>query len=483
MMIPVLIWSAISLWNRWEWEKENTVELCVDGEEVLALTRDVQEDTISFLKKLGNEGVSSMSVYWDGRESLDALWRRWNQLLPGKLSLIFRTRPEPFSMEEGPIAKKYPPGLFSRVTGFLCAGPYVWGYPNLDDTFQLLQYSKWRLPWVEFGCQKGLATLIRRFPKRVVRAHSVPAKDIVGMTEEKIVNRFRRGVRERGIRFLYIRFLPGLTMEKNLAYVRKLRINLQRNNFVMGRAMPRYTAMKKPIFQGPAWVYQFLALLAAILCPIIYFGRILKKPGNLSSPLKLSFLSLMTGLFVAALMSSPDFVLGFNRFRSVKLALSLPLIYGFFTLYPWKNVRNTFKEPITKGQLAFLFLGLMVMFLFLMRSGHDSFLGVSVLELKLRMFLEDFLGVRPRFKEFAIGHPFLWLGFYGISKNKKSEMDRIFILAGLIGQVSIINTFCHAHTPLNISLLRTFHGLWLGAIGGGVLIFGRIRLGRLKNIV
>ncbi|MCJ7645350.1 DUF5693 family protein, partial [bacterium] len=40
----------------------------------------------------------------------------------------------------------------------------------------------------------------------------------------------------------------------------------------------------------------------------------------------------------------------------------------------------------------------------------------------------------------------------------------------LIGQVSIINSFCHAHTPLVISLGRTINGIWLGIIVGVLLV-------------
>jgi ABC-type nitrate/sulfonate/bicarbonate transport system permease component len=45
-------------------------------------------------------------------------------------------------------------------------------------------------------------------------------------------------------------------------------------------------------------------------------------------------------------------------------------------------------------------------------------------------------------------------------------------LLGMIGQVSLINTFYHLHTPLLISLQRAAGGLILGAALGVVLILG-----------
>jgi hypothetical protein len=40
---------------------------------------------------------------------------------------------------------------------------------------------------------------------------------------------------------------------------------------------------------------------------------------------------------------------------------------------------------------------------------------------------------------------------------------------GSIGQVSLLNTFCHIHTPLIISLWRDALGLVIGAALGGAL--------------
>jgi len=81
--------------------------------------------------------------------------------------------------------------------------------------------------------------------------------------------------------------------------------------------------------------------------------------------------------------------------------------------------------------------------------------------------LDNLLGVRPRTKEFLLGHPLLLLLFYlGFRDNRFQPL----LLAGVIGQVSLVNTYAHIHTPLLVSLLRSFNGLWLGIIGGLVLI-------------
>jgi hypothetical protein len=42
---------------------------------------------------------------------------------------------------------------------------------------------------------------------------------------------------------------------------------------------------------------------------------------------------------------------------------------------------------------------------------------------------------------------------------------------GVIGQVSILNTFCHTHTPLYLSLIRDVTGLVFGTVIGLALFW------------
>ena len=43
------------------------------------------------------------------------------------------------------------------------------------------------------------------------------------------------------------------------------------------------------------------------------------------------------------------------------------------------------------------------------------------------------------------------------------------LLLGALGQASLVNTFCHIHTPLAISFIRMVYGVVLGAIIGCIL--------------
>ncbi len=86
------------------------------------------------------------------------------------------------------------------------------------------------------------------------------------------------------------------------------------------------------------------------------------------------------------------------------------------------------------------------------------------------MFLEEIIPARPRFKEFFIGYPSLFLLIMVDTKVYRKTF--IFLLLGAsITGISITNTFCHAFTPINISIIRTFFGLLIG-IALSVFIWG-----------
>ena len=105
-------------------------------------------------------------------------------------------------------------------------------------------------------------------------------------------------------------------------------------------------------------------------------------------------------------------------------------------------------------------------FFYIGRTGNN---GISFsFELAFRDWLEDTLYVRPRTKEFLIGFPFFVLGVYVL--KTKPLLGRIFLVIGVIGFLSIMNTFNHLHIPLDLSVIRTVYGLILGFIIGLVYI-------------
>jgi predicted DNA-binding protein with PD1-like motif len=44
------------------------------------------------------------------------------------------------------------------------------------------------------------------------------------------------------------------------------------------------------------------------------------------------------------------------------------------------------------------------------------------------------------------------------------------LMLGSMGQISLLNTYAHIHTPLMISLMRSGHGMWSGILIGIIFI-------------
>jgi len=123
-------------------------------------------------------------------------------------------------------------------------------------------------------------------------------------------------------------------------------------------------------------------------------------------------------------------------------------------LYSFEEIKIFLNSNVKIASIVlsvFLLAGIVFMFA---RSGN--YMQITGLETQFRFSLEEMLGVRPRFKEFLIGHPIMLLGLW--------SNNRILILMGLAGQISIINSFIHAHTPLTVTFLRTFYGFGIGLI-------------------
>jgi hypothetical protein len=120
-------------------------------------------------------------------------------------------------------------------------------------------------------------------------------------------------------------------------------------------------------------------------------------------------------------------------------------------------------------QLAILTLLAGAAFVYISRSGNQSDVAPSAFEIALRSNLTAVLGVRPRFKEFAIGFPLMML-LPALRLEHKRLAGWIFAIGIAIGTSDIVDTFSHLHTPLTASLTRVFNGAILGVVIGAIAI-------------
>ncbi len=188
-----------------------------------------------------------------------------------------------------------------------------------------------------------------------------------------------------------------------------------------------------------------------------------------------------------------------GQFRGVTPALALPilLLAGYawqaetlqdafdratLRLLPyWQRFMALWTAPIRYGDVAFIMIALGAVGVVLLRSGNDSPLEVLSVESWFRGSLEQLFTVRPRTKE-LLGHPLLVV--FLLSLAWRNRLALLFGLAALLGQVSILNTFCHLHTPLLLTLQRVGAGTGAGPgqrrVWGAVVLLGNWVWGRLR---
>lgn len=209
------------------------------------------------------------------------------------------------------------------------------------------------------------------------------------------------------------------------------------------------------------------------------------------------------GLLIAGMLSSSDYMMQIAQFRGVKFAQLLPLLIVFIVTLAhayapsprsagvspgpgWPTVRAgliTATDAFIRYWHAIaIFVALGAVAFMIMRSGNESAVEVSSLELRLRALLDQILVVRPRTKEILFGYPALFLGL-SLLLAARRRGAWILITFGSIGLISLTNTFCHLHTPLLVSLLRAVNGLWVGLLVGILWFVAKLVVERILQAI
>ncbi len=399
------------------------------------------------------------------------------------------------------------------------AGSPIWGWPN-----ELRTLSNWltqhMIDWgaVEFAEPVGASEVLGAGARHYARVHQIKQEEMAELSVQQALERWERGVVERNIRVLNINLWPT-SLASNWQYLSAIRSRIIKAGFSwqwptqiesmvvqpwrlillglglsslltfgliswlrvsVGWSIMGWLVLSAGILVG-LWSQipffgQTLALILATVGPVIVYVIAHRWWNSSRSPwfratlglLLVSLVSLIFGTLTAALLSNEFYFLKLEEFQGVRLALILPLIVIFLaelTRLGWSNLLVFGRRPLRIIDVLILGVGLAGLAIILLRSGNFSILPVSESEQATRSMLEDWFQARPRFKEFLLGHPLLFLwsavgrekwGFYGP-----------FVTAGAwVGQVSIINTFEHLHSPWVFSVLRTINGLVLGILLG-----------------
>ncbi|MCX7781747.1 MAG: DUF5693 family protein [Negativicutes bacterium] len=242
---------------------------------------------------------------------------------------------------------------------------------------------------------------------------------------------------------------------------------------------------------------QAVALASAILFPVLamtwqldrwqlkepYQGHSLAKilVDGLGSLAVAALVSLIGGLYVAAILGDVRFLLEMEIYRGVKLTFIGPVLlitvvfllrFNLFEREPLRTPRDLWRQlvkildyPISMKSLLLLGFGALAAWVFIGRSGHTAGVPVPAIELKFRAFLENVMSARPRSKE-VFGHPAFLLAAMAFYRNWPRVVQLVLVIGATIALGSMVETFAHLRTPVFMSLTRGFNGLLLGAALG-----------------
>ena len=409
-----------------------------------------------------------------------------------------------------------------HVDVFTPSGEYVSGYPNVSELANAANDLGIPLAKVEFSKQVGASQLEAQISPNLLSLHSVTNEEMTSrrLSRPALRDRMIRAAVERSVRLLLYRTAPMTTASFKFAdYAEEIRLlgeSLKSHGFNL--SWPDTVYARRNLTHN---IISALAMSAVLIfCVYCYFVRmgmtegmrtqiffaafgvilaflILKVSiaariaGAFTAPMIAVEASLLAmddaksrriipafvfvvtgGLALASFFSTTDFMMRLKAFSGVKLTLMLPPVLVILhdlkrRIHP-ESLTEFLSRPPLWGEII-LYGALMGAIGFaILRS--DNVANISGIETRVRESLEHLLIARPRTREMLIGYPSLLLwGF--LARHDYFKLYReIFRVGAVLGFSSVINSFCHFHTPMMLILLREFNGLWTGLLAGLVIV-------------
>ena len=406
------------------------------------------------------------------------------------------------------VHKHYPLGVYSP------AGEYVAGYPDVSMMASLALNEKVPVAMVEFSKQAGERELNAMASPYLLSLHSVTADEMTSrrISRQVLRERMTRAALERGVRLLLLRAAPVNTGDFRLTGfvedVRKLREDLEAHGLRVSwpeavfashdlNAGVTAKAAMAVMLMLSLWFLlgcrrPLVMLSAAVVLALISWksALVLRFVGMLAAPMAASAaaltaldakrlnvlkgfaLAVIGGLAVAGAFSTTSYMMRLSTFSGVRLTLILPIVIVLVhdmhkRIHP-ETLREFMSRPPLWGELIVIALMMAAGVFMVLRS--DNVQGISGLETALRDNLERLLIARPRTKEVFVGYPAVMIALWLTKRNLLPRYRELFRLASAVGFSSVVNSFCHFHTPLWLILLREFNGLWTGLLVGAVLL-------------
>ena len=395
--------------------------------------------------------------------------------------------------------------------------------------------EKQGIGFVEFfsGNQKGFETLAKEASQlgtnfKVMRLHTLTDEEVKKYKTEDLIDRYTLALSERNIKTFLFKMPATMNVEKDaetlLESITTFKMEAEKAGFhindqdsFFNLPLHRYFAtllasiaaiivfmllcdkMKLSklgyilgiigfigyaglLKVAPLLAVKLMALFGSIIFPVYaVLSALDDKPKNTKNILfvyfKTAVVSFGGALTIIGVLSRTSYAVGIDIFSGVKIATIFPIfLVVAIDMYKRHGIDFDYYKKLLFSKVTYFVLGILgilavALLIYAMRTGNTG--EISEIERSFRTLLDNILGVRPRTKEFLIGHPiFVLLLYYGY----KEKYIPLLIFA-VIGQVSLVNTYAHIHTPLAISLIRTGYGLIFG------LIIGFIFIGVIKFII
>ena len=438
------------------------------------------------------------------------------------LKIFYRPAPSPGHLSDRAalmltkVHEKYHVDLFTP------SGEYVSGYPDVSKLANVAKDYKIPVAAVEFSRQVGEVQLNNLVAPYLMPLHSVTNEEMTArrISRAALRDRLVRAAVERSVRFLLLRTAPPNT--SNFLFsdfaeeIRLLGQELQAHGFNLAwpETVHANADLHTNIFAAFAlstmlvislWCYLvrmgletnskvnaiFFAIDILMAIAIFKVASVARLAGAITAPLIATEAALLSmdngrkfkvaqafafavvgGLALASFFSVTSYMLRLKTFSGVKFTLVVPPVLVF--LHDLKrrihheSLIEILSRPPLWGELVLIGVLMVGIGLIIFRSGNVAF--IPGFEAKIRVALEKLLVARPRTREVFVGYPSILLLNFLVSRNLFSHYREIFRIGVALGFSSVINSFCHFHTPMALILLREFNGLWTGLIVGLVAV-------------
>lgn len=377
------------------------------------------------------------------------------------------------------------------VDMLLFPGEEALGFP--DQAEAAARENQIPVGWIEGAPQRGLGIWARQHP--IYRVFSLDPDWQLTLAPLEVASKYLLAARERGHQVLYFR--PFADPEETELFLSTLTAGLRDSGIAI--AEPELVEFEPSPLASWAWLgigaglvllilgypwalggslallllalafgyggAQSGPLLAALIFPVLGF---LEPVKGMWRWLAATAYSLAGAAFLAALGSTPETILGLEPFRGVLAVLVIPPALVGLTFLPRTGLIAKTKEFFGYRpnllELGLIGVGLVGLAMIALRRGNDAPF-VAEIELRLRAFLGEIM-VRPRFKE-IFGHA---AAVVALTLPWPNWLRNSLLLLAVVAQASILDTFAHYHTPLEVSAWRTLNGILLGLILGAVVM-------------